>query len=77
LVFYTDGLIEEESQTGEIFSRERLGDTLVKLCALPPKELLAKTLGEIHDFSGNQEFSDDVCLLGVEVKQLKTKTCPA
>ena len=74
LVFYTDGLIEEESQTGEIFSRERLGDTLAKLAALPPKELLAKTLGEIHEFSGCQEFSDDVCLLGVEVKQLKART---
>ena len=74
LVFYTDGLIEEESQTGEIFSRERLGDTLVKLNALPPKELLAKTLDEIRQFSGNQEFSDDVCLLGVEVKRLKVKT---
>jgi serine phosphatase RsbU (regulator of sigma subunit) len=42
-----------------------------KLCSLPPKELLAKTLGEIHQFSGSQEFSDDICLLGVEVKQLK------
>ncbi len=72
LVFYTDGLIEEESQTGDIFSRERLGETLVKLGALPPKELLAKTLASIHEFAGNQEFSDDVCLLGVEVKQLKT-----
>jgi sigma-B regulation protein RsbU (phosphoserine phosphatase) len=71
LVFYTDGLIEEENLKGDIFSRERLGETLVKLSPLPPKELLAKSLDEIRQFSGRQEFSDDVCLLGVEVKQLK------
>ena len=41
LVFYTDGLIEEEGQDGEIFSRERLAETIVTLQALPPKELLA------------------------------------
>jgi phosphoserine phosphatase RsbU/P len=74
LVFYTDGLIEEENSAGEIYSRERLADTMAKLCALPPKELLAKTLEEVRQFSGCREFSDDVCLLGVEVNQLKEKT---
>ena len=71
LVFYTDGLTEEEGPNGEIFSQERLAETLASLCALPPKELLAKVLGEIRRWSGHTEFSDDVCLLGVEVKQMK------
>ncbi|HEX9048728.1 MAG TPA: PP2C family protein-serine/threonine phosphatase, partial [Verrucomicrobiae bacterium] len=71
LVFYTDGLIEEETVEGEIFSRERLGEALVKLSALPPKELLAKTLDEIRKFAGRLEFSDDICLVGVEITQLK------
>jgi PAS domain S-box-containing protein len=70
LVFYTDGLIEEEAGDGEIFSRERLAEALSNLRALPPKELLAKTLDVIRQFSGQQYFSDDVCLLGVEVKRL-------
>jgi PAS domain S-box-containing protein len=70
LVFYTDGLIEEEAKDGEIFSRERLAEALSNLRALPPKELLAKTLDVIRQFSGQKEFSDDVCLLGVEVKRL-------
>jgi len=74
LIFYTDGLVEEETKDGEIFSQERLGKTISNVSTLPPKELLAKTLDEIHQFSGCQEFSDDVCLLGVEVKQLKAKT---
>jgi sigma-B regulation protein RsbU (phosphoserine phosphatase) len=71
LVFYTDGLVEEEGPYGEIFSRERVAETLVKLAALSPKELLAKILAEIHQFSGRQDFSDDICVLGVEVKELK------
>ena len=74
LVFYTDGLIEEERLDGEIFSRERLGETLTNLRELPPKELLAKALDEIRRFAGHAEFSDDICLLGVEVKRLKSET---
>jgi sigma-B regulation protein RsbU (phosphoserine phosphatase) len=74
IVFYTDGLIEEEGQNDEIFSQERLGETIENLANLPPKELLAKTLDEIRRFSGHQEFSDDVCLLGVEVKRLESDT---
>jgi phosphoserine phosphatase RsbU/P len=71
LVLYTDGLIEEEAPNEEIFSPERLGETVACLAALPPKELLAKVLENVRTFSGRQEFSDDVCLLGVEVKALK------
>ena len=71
LVFYTDGLVEEESPAGEIFSPERLAESVALNRELPPKELLAKVLDQIRRFSGHQEFSDDVCLLGVEVKKLK------
>ena len=73
LVFYTDGLIEQESLNGEIFSQARLGETLAGLKALPPKELLAGTLAELRKFSGREDFDDDVCLLGVEVKDLRPR----
>jgi len=72
IVLYTDGMIEEEGQNDEIFSLERLAETIQNLGDLPTKALLAKTLEEIRRFSGQQEFSDDVCLLGVEVKQVKS-----
>jgi sigma-B regulation protein RsbU (phosphoserine phosphatase) len=72
IVLYTDGLIEEEGRDDEIFSQERLAEAIQNLGTLPTKELLAKTLDEIRRFSGHQEFSDDVCLLGVEVKRLKS-----
>jgi sigma-B regulation protein RsbU (phosphoserine phosphatase) len=72
IVLYTDGLIEEEGPNDEIFSQERLAEAIQNLGALPTKELLTKALEEIRRFSGRQEFSDDVCLLGVEVKSLKS-----
>jgi len=71
-VFYTDGIVEEERpDDGDIFGEERLSTTLCSLGSLPPKEMLAKVLNEIRLFSGHQDFSDDVCLLGVDVKWLK------
>jgi sigma-B regulation protein RsbU (phosphoserine phosphatase) len=72
VVLYTDGMIEEEGPNKEIFSQERLAETIRQLAALPTKELLGKTLEEIRKFSGQPEFSDDVCLLGVEVQRLKS-----
>ncbi len=56
LVFYTDGLIEEESPAGEIFSQERLAETIAHLQALPPKEMLAKTLEELRRFCRTRRF---------------------
>jgi len=38
---------------------------------LPTKEMLSTLLAEIRQFSGQNEFTDDVCLVGVEVKQLE------
>jgi sigma-B regulation protein RsbU (phosphoserine phosphatase) len=72
VVLFTDGMIEEEGPNEEIFSQERLAETIRNLAALPTKAMLAKTLEEIRRFSGQPEFSDDVCLLGVEVRQSKT-----
>jgi sigma-B regulation protein RsbU (phosphoserine phosphatase) len=71
LLFYTDGVTEEEGLDGQIFGPERLVATLAGFNALPPKELLAKILAEIRRFSGHEQFSDDVCLLGVEVTRPK------
>jgi sigma-B regulation protein RsbU (phosphoserine phosphatase) len=74
LFFYTDGVLEEEAKDGEIFGQERLVEAISNLSVMPPKDLLARILNEIRQFSGNQEFSDDVCVLGVEVKQVKSLT---
>jgi serine phosphatase RsbU (regulator of sigma subunit) len=72
VILYTDGMTEAEGEGEEIFSQERLAETIQKHSDKPTNEMLSETLGEIRRFSGRQEFEDDVCLIGVEVKKLKT-----
>ena len=71
ILLYTDGMIEAEGLDQEIFSQERLTAIVHKHAALPTKELLSTLLAEIRLFSGQHEFTDDVCLVGIEVKQLE------
>jgi serine phosphatase RsbU (regulator of sigma subunit) len=65
-------MTEAEGEGEEIFSQERLAEAIQKHSDKPTNEMLSETLGEIRRFSGRQEFEDDVCLIGVEVKKLKT-----
>jgi hypothetical protein len=37
---------------------------------LPTSDLLKGVIADIHEFSGQPEFEDDVCLVGMEVKRL-------
>ena len=71
LLLYTDGMTEAEGRNQEIFSRERMTAIVQKLAGLPTKEMLSALLAEIRQFSGQNEFTDDVCLVGVEVKKLE------
>jgi sigma-B regulation protein RsbU (phosphoserine phosphatase) len=68
IMLFTDGMIEEEGKNQEIFSQERLAADLQKHADLPAGELIAKLIAEIQGFSGRQEFADDVCLVGMEVR---------
>jgi phosphoserine phosphatase RsbU/P len=71
IVLYTDGMIEAEGHDREIFSQERLAAIVHKSASLPTREMLSALLSEIRQFSGQHAFADDVCLVGVEVKQLE------
>jgi serine phosphatase RsbU (regulator of sigma subunit) len=44
--------------------------SLQRRARLPATDLLAGVISEVHEFSGQPEFEDDVCLIGMEVKQL-------
>jgi sigma-B regulation protein RsbU (phosphoserine phosphatase) len=67
ILLYTDGMIEAEGQNQEIFSQERLAAIVHKHAQLPTKQMLSELLSEIRQFSGQNEFADDVCLVGMEV----------
>jgi phosphoserine phosphatase RsbU/P len=72
LMLFTDGMIETEGNDREIFSREHLMAAIHKHAGLSTKKMLSEVLAEVRKFSGRDQFDDDVCLVGIEVRPLKS-----
>jgi sigma-B regulation protein RsbU (phosphoserine phosphatase) len=72
VALYTDGLIEAESPRHEHFSETGLVEAVRRRAHLPGGQLLSELISEIQNFSGQADFTDDVCLVGMEIKRLGT-----
>jgi PAS domain S-box-containing protein len=69
VMLFTDGLYEVEGAGDQAFSQELLLEAVRKHASLHGSELFTSVLSEIQQFSANHEFSDDVCLVGMEVSE--------
>ncbi len=69
VMLFTDGLYEVEGAGEQPFSQDLLLEAVRKHASLHVSELFTSVLGEIRQFSANHEFSDDVCLVGMEVSE--------
>lgn len=58
----SDGLIEEENETGR-YGAERLKDLLLKNKGLSPKELLNVIEDDLEDFMDTDDYQDDITCL--------------
>jgi len=67
LLLYTDGLSEVENPGGEFFEAHRLGTTLRENLRCAPGDLLERLLHAAREFSAAPAFSDDICLLAMQV----------
>ena len=67
LLLFTDGLFEAIDAEGEAYGEERLLDAVRRNLGLPVNRLFDDIHLEVATFSAGQGFSDDVCLLGMEV----------
>lgn len=68
LVFlFTDGLVEAQSKKDEIYDQALLSAALQQRLQLPTSNLFDEVLEEVRRFSGDAAFSDDVCLVGIDV----------
>lgn len=67
IVLFTDGLFEAENPDGERFGRQRLLDAVSRRLEVPCEQLLDELVQESQDFAGRENFSDDVCLVGMDV----------
>lgn len=67
VILYTDGLYEVENPADEEFGIDRLVDAVQQRIMLPPMLLFDDLIAEIQRYSSTHEFTDDVCLVGMQV----------
>lgn len=72
ILAFTDGLFEVENAKAEAFSIDRLRESIRSRASLPLAQLMQDVFSEIEHFAQGQEFSDDVCLIGMEIAHLTT-----
>jgi sigma-B regulation protein RsbU (phosphoserine phosphatase) len=69
VMLFTDGLYEVEGPEEAPFSQDLLLAAVRRHASLHCAELFTAILTEIQQFSSSHEFSDDVCMVGMEVAE--------
>jgi sigma-B regulation protein RsbU (phosphoserine phosphatase) len=70
VLFFTDGLFEVEGADGALYDEKLLIDAVNRRANLTAASLLPNVLAEVRQFAANQRFSDDVCLVAMEVDRI-------
>ena len=67
LLLFTDGLFEVEGPGGDIYDYRQLLEAVNRRRDLPAFQLCHEVIEEVQRFSAGRHFSDDVCLVAMEV----------
>jgi len=67
VLLFTDGLIEVQNQKSELYTQQLLLAAVQRRLQLPSPQLFDEMLEEIRQFSGGTDFTDDVCLVGMDL----------
>ena len=67
VILYTDGLVDVGGKDSQFLGEKWLLNTLRQNVQLPTAQLFDAVLANAHEFASDPEFSDDVCLLGMDV----------
>jgi sigma-B regulation protein RsbU (phosphoserine phosphatase) len=67
LLLYTDGLIEVQNPQNDLYTQHLLNVAVQRLMHARAPVLFDKLLEEVLTFSGGTGFTDDVCLVGMEL----------
>jgi phosphoserine phosphatase RsbU/P len=70
VMLFTDGLYEVEGENQQLYTHEMLADAVRRRVKLPASQLFDELLAELRAFAVDHEFTDDVCLVGMEVASL-------
>lgn len=77
ILTFTDGLFEVEDTQSQAFSETRLREAIQRRVGLPLTKLVEDLAHEIEDFAQGQAFTDDVCLVGMEIARLHDRIAGA
>ena len=69
IMLFTDGLFEVEDASGALFTEERLYRSAARHANLPPQKFFSALLTDVRTFTQRETFDDDVCIVGLEVRQ--------
>lgn len=69
MILFTDGVLEAENQSGELFFEKRLMEIIAAKADESLEPLLDGILSSVLAFSEGQHFDDDVCLLGIDLEK--------
>jgi sigma-B regulation protein RsbU (phosphoserine phosphatase) len=67
LIFFTDGVVEAESDEGEQFGTERLVELIKSNTFLTAHDIQALILEQVFEWSGSQDQADDITVVSFKV----------
>jgi sigma-B regulation protein RsbU (phosphoserine phosphatase) len=70
VLLFTDGLFEVEGADGALYDQQSLLGAVNRSANLAASDLCREVLAEIRQFAANEQFSDDVCLVALEIGRL-------
>jgi len=71
LLVFTDGLFEVENSNAETYGIARVQDAIRRRTSLPLTKMIQDVYTEIESFAEGRAFTDDVCLVGMEIIHLE------
>jgi len=76
VMLFTDGLFEVEDATGSFFTEEQLRQTVSRHATLAPEDFFDRVLRDIRKYSQRENFADDVCVVGVQIRDTEPRRPP-
>ena len=67
ILLFTDGLIEVQNPKNELYTQQLLLAAVQRRLQLRSPQIFDEMLAEVREFSGDAEFTDDVCLVGMDL----------
>jgi serine phosphatase RsbU (regulator of sigma subunit) len=72
LLVFTDGLFKAVNPHSETFGTARLRESVRRRSGLPLGKLIQDVFTEVETFTDGQPFTDDICVIGMEVLHLES-----